>query len=99
MVAMKTRIEDSLALCTYLLLVFILVVPKAKADCTVTNAGKLPLPEFGFRLYQGFTGGLYPNGANNRPPAHLSAGITIAINQIQPLDANGQVNTNTGKIV
>jgi PKD repeat protein len=42
---------------------------------------------------------LYPNGANNRPPAHLAAGITIASGQIKPLNSAGNVDTNAGKIV
>ena len=70
----------------------------AFADCTLTNIGKLPLPEMGHRTYQGYSTGLYPNYANNRPPAHLAAAIAIATNGIAPLDANGNVNTNTGKI-
>src|SRR5215471_8612286 len=70
-----------------------------RADCTLTNTAHTPLPELGYQLYQGFSGGLYPNGANNRPPAHLAAGIDLAVNQIKPLDAAGNVNTNSGKIV
>ncbi len=81
------------------LLLVPLVASVAIADCTLTNTGRLPLPEYGFKLYQGFSGGLYPNGGNNRPPAHLAAGVCIATNQIQPLDAGGHVNTNTGKVV
>jgi len=75
------------------------VASVAIADCTLTNTSRLPLPEYGFKLYQGFSGGLYPNGGNNRPPAHLAAGVSIATNQIQPLDVSGHVNTNTGKVV
>ncbi len=71
----------------------------AHADCTLTNIGVTPLPEYGFAEYQGFSAGLYPNGANNRPPSHLAAGMNIATNQIRPLDAAGNLNTNTGKIV
>src|SRR5437899_9300440 len=71
----------------------------ANADCTLTNTGRLPLPEYGFKLYQGFSGGLYPNGGNNRPPAHLAAGVSIASNQIQPLHASARVNTTTAKDV
>ncbi len=71
----------------------------ASADCTLTNTGKLPLPETGLHTYQGFPTGLYPNYANNRPPAHLAAGLTIATNGIVPRDAAGNVDTNTGKIV
>ncbi len=71
----------------------------ALAQCTLTNIGKNPFPELGYKLYQGYPGGLYLNYANNRPPAHLAAGLQIATNQIKPLDASGNVNTNTGKIV
>jgi len=77
---------------------FMLNTP-AWADCTLTNAGMIPIPELGLKLYQGFSGGLYPNGANNRPPAHLAAGMQIATNQIKPLNATGNVDTNSGKIV
>lgn len=71
----------------------------ARADCSLTNIGVTPLPELGLAAYEGFSGGLYPNGGNNRPPAHLAAGINIATNQIRPLDAAGNVDTNSGKIV
>lgn len=71
----------------------------AFADCSVTNLGLKPLNELGFNAYSSSTGGLYPNGANTRPPAHEAAGIQIATNQIAPRDATGSVNTNTGKIV
>ena len=70
----------------------------AHADCTLTNLGIKPLPEMGFSSYLGSGGGLYPGGANQRPPAHEAAGIAIA-QSIQPLDAAGNVDTNTGKIV
>jgi PKD repeat protein len=69
------------------------------ADCTVTNLGMTPLNELGFVAYSNFVGGLYPNGANTRPPAHEAAGIQIAASQIVPRDAAGNVNSNTGKIV
>src|SRR2546426_10399389 len=72
-----------------------LVASVAIADCTLTNTGRLPLPEYGFKLYQGFSGGLYPNGGNNRPPAHLAPRVFIATNKIQALDGSGRGNTNT----
>ena len=78
--------------------VTLLSISSLRADCTLTNTAHTPLPELGFQLYQGFSGGLYPNGANNRPPAHLSAGIELA-NQITPLDSSGHTNTTSGKIV
>jgi hypothetical protein len=71
----------------------------ALADCTLTNTDVTPLNELGLNLYQGFSGGLYPNGANNPPPAHLAAAIDIAQNQMKPLDGEGNVDTNNGKIV
>jgi hypothetical protein len=45
----------------------------------------------------GFTGGLYPNGSNVRPPAHETAGLDLA-RQIMPLDESGNLDPN-GKIV
>lgn len=45
----------------------------------------------------GFTGGLYPNGENQPPPAHRLAGLLIA-RQIHPLDASGQPDERNGKI-
>src|SRR5205085_7219740 len=71
----------------------------AHADCSLTVLGLKPLPELGLASYKGFSGGLYPNGGNNRPPSHLAAGLTIATNQIQPLNASGNSDTNTGRVV
>jgi PKD domain-containing protein len=70
-----------------------------KADCTVTNLGIAPLPDIGLALYKNTAGGLYPNGQNHPPTDHLAAGLEIATRQIQPLDALGNVDTNSGKIV
>jgi hypothetical protein len=67
------------------------------ADCTLTNVGIVPLNELGMGTYSNNVGGLYPGGLNTRPAAHEAAGIAIAQN-LQPLDATGTVNTNTGKI-
>lgn len=67
------------------------------ADCRLTITGNVPLNELTVP-YQGNQGGLYPNGANNRPAAHLNAGIQIA-NQIMPLNGSGQVDNTNGKIV
>ncbi len=57
-----------------------------------------PLIDFGSASYRGFQGGLYPNGSNQRPPAHNSAGIAIA-QAIQPLNGSGTVDVTNGKIV
>jgi PKD domain len=67
------------------------------ADCTLTSTGKIPLNELTVP-YQNIQGGLYPNGTNNRPAAHLNAGMQIATN-LKPLNASGQVDDSNGKIV
>jgi len=43
-----------------------------RADCTLRSTGNAPLNELTVP-YRGTQGGLYPNGANNRPAAHLKA--------------------------
>jgi hypothetical protein len=68
------------------------------ADCTLTRTGNIPLNELTVP-YQNAQGGLYPNGANNRPAAHLQAGLQIATDQVRPLNASGQVDNTNGKIV
>lgn len=69
------------------------------ADCTVTNLGIAPLPDMGLELYKNSIGGLYPNGGNQPPGGHFAAGVDIATQEVQPLDAAGNVNTNSGRIV
>src|SRR5260221_3290813 len=69
------------------------------ADCSVTNLGFTPLNEMGFITYSNSVGGLYPNGANTRPPAHESAGMRIATNEIVPLNVSGSTDNTNGKIV
>src|SRR6202040_4209897 len=39
------------------------------------STGLIALPDLGKGLYQGEQGGLYPNGENIPPPAHLKAGL------------------------
>jgi len=56
-----------------------------------------PLTELGTDEYQGFKGGLYPDGKNERPSAHEAAGLALA-KQVQPLDADGNPSAD-GKIV
>lgn len=56
-----------------------------------------PLSELGREKYQGFEGGFYPEGRNERPKNHEAAGLKLA-RQVQPLNAQGQPNPN-GKIV
>ncbi len=67
------------------------------ADCNATQTGLVPLTALGAGTYQGYQGGLYPGGANVRPPAHDAAGIAIA-NAIAPLDTFG-VPDPAGRVV
>jgi hypothetical protein len=59
--------------------------------------GITPLTDLGTGLYKGEQGGLYPDGKNVLPQAHLQAGLKIA-KSIVPLDAGGRADPN-GKIV
>lgn len=56
-----------------------------------------PLSELGREKYQGFEGGFYPEGRNERPKDHEVAGLKLA-KQVQSLNAQGQPDSN-GKIV
>ncbi len=56
-----------------------------------------PLTDLGNERYEGFTGGLYPGGKNERPAAHEAAGVALA-RLVRPLDKEGQPS-KTGKIV
>ncbi len=56
-----------------------------------------PITELGDAKYQGVTGGLYPNGKNERPAAHEAAGVALA-KSVRPLDDTGKPSDD-GKIV
>jgi Cu/Ag efflux protein CusF len=56
-----------------------------------------PLNELGREKYQGFEGGFYPQGRNERPKEHEAAGLKLA-QQVQPLNAQGKPDPE-GKIV
>lgn len=56
--------------------------------CEGESLGFVPLPELGNGQYQGFEGGLYPNGQNERPSDHEALGLALA-EQIEPI--NGQI--------
>ncbi len=80
-------------------------LPKAKnasaqpvVDFKFPDTSKLvPLTDLGTGKYEGFEGGLYPDGSNTRPASHEAAGLALA-KQIQPLDAEGKPSAE-GKIV
>jgi len=60
----------------------------AAQPCGNPPPGFTPIPDMGAATFAGMGGGLYGNGSNTIPTAHLEAGIDLA-QQIQPLDANG----------
>ncbi|MGI8820587.1 MAG: PKD domain-containing protein [Chthoniobacterales bacterium] len=76
-----------------------IVAPAAlRSDCSLTSIAVTPLDDAGPRFYQTFQCGLYPRGGNSRPPALEAAALAFAA-QIQPLDASGNPNAGSGKIV
>ncbi|HWE42948.1 MAG TPA: hypothetical protein VG432_10600 [Gemmatimonadaceae bacterium] len=52
------------------------------------DTAKVPLNDLGAATYLGFQGGLYPQGSNAIPAAHLDAGLAAAAS-VQPLDSSG----------
>ncbi len=68
--------------------------PLPKADTSKLK----PLPELGTEKYQGFEGGLYPGGKNDRPLDHESAGLALA-KRVRPLDAEGKEPKAGGRVV
>lgn len=64
----------------------------------VDSSKLAPIDELGDKEYKdGFKGGFYPDGKNERPKAHEAAGLRLA-KEVQPRDAEGKVSPQ-GKIV
>lgn len=70
--------------------------PRAKGEKVDTSKLK-PLPELGTGKYQGFEGGLYLGGKNERPKEHDDAGLALA-KAVVPLGPDGKPAAN-GKVV
>jgi hypothetical protein len=66
-------------------------------NCANTSVGRVPLDDLGAGTYLGFQGGLYPGGANLRPPAHEVAGLAEAA-QVIPRNSAGAADLAAGKI-
>jgi hypothetical protein len=86
------------AIALSLVLVFIFSYASWTSDCTKTSVGLKPLTELGTELYKDVPGGLYPDGKNLRPAKHEAAGLVLA-REIQPLDANGRPDSESGRMV
>lgn len=65
----------------------------AAQDCAHTSTGLVPLNDLGADTYLGYTGGLYPDGSNEIPQAHLELGLRQA-GMIVARDANGDPDPN-----
>jgi hypothetical protein len=57
-----------------------------------------PLTELGTEKYQGFAGGLYPDGKNVRPKDHEAAGLKLAAD-VRPLNTDGEPDDENGRVV
>lgn len=62
-----------------------------------TGTPLVAITDLGTGMFEGYEGGLYPNGSNVRPAAQDAYGVNLAYG-IQPLDANGNPSP-TGKYV
>lgn len=71
--------------------------PQGPAPTARESTGMVPLPQLGSEKYKGFEGGLYGNGKNEPPAAHVKAAQEAA-GRIKPLDADGKPVAD-GKIV
>ena len=74
------------------------MMPEAmRGDCSLVQTGNIPLPDLGAATYQGFQGGLYPDGSDTVPAAHEAAGLAQAA-LVQPLNSAGLPDPMHGQI-
>lgn len=66
-------------------------------DVPNTSTPMVDLISLGTGTYQGFEGGLYPNGSNVDPSPHYTDGLTFA-GDIVPLNSSGVSDPTGGKI-
>jgi len=79
------------AFCSLLIQSFIVAAPPADLSSLV------PLNSLGEQKYQGFVGGLYPDG-RNEPTGPIAAALDRMSREIRPLDAAGKPS-DSGKVV
>jgi hypothetical protein len=76
----------------FLVLLFALAAPAAAQNCGNTSVGSTPLNDLSGGSYQGFPGGLYPNG-NTRPFQHETGGLA-QMAEVVPRGATGGADPN-----
>lgn len=82
----------------YILFFFsIKCIAQPQANCSGASTGFPPINDLGKGTWNGFQGGLYPNGSNVRPRYHDSVGVFLS-NQIAPLNENGNIDKLNGKV-
>lgn len=64
------------------------VAPAQAANCTQISTGRIPIEDMRSDSYQGYPGGLYPGGSNERPAIYLASGLAAA-SSIRPI--NGKI--------
>jgi|GEM_PF-1697535 len=67
-------------------------------NCGAPPTGLVPISDLGTGMFNGWMGGLYPNGANAMPAAHKTAGMQM-VSQVQCLNASGNPDPINGKVV
>jgi hypothetical protein len=70
----------------------------AAGNCSGTSVGLAPIDELAAPYLLTAAGGLYPGGANTKPPAHEADGLAEAAHVV-PLDQAGNPDPVSGKIV
>ena len=70
----------------------------AQLDCSYSSVGYIHINDLGTDEFMGYQGGLYPDGSNEMPLAHLIKGSIIG-NSIRPLDIDGKIDWTDGVIV
>lgn len=83
---------------TFISVYFLIVSFSSAQNCSNTSVGYPPINDLGTGYWNGAQGGLYPNGSNFIPASHMNAGLNIA-NNIEPLDASGNIDAANGWIV
>jgi len=68
------------------------------SNCSGTSVGLIPLTDMAEARHKGFSGGLYPDGANVRPERHEQAGLAIS-QALRPLNRAGQIDPQNGVMV